>query len=211
MSKLNILNLTLGPVSSNCYLISSKDQESIIIDPGDESDKIIQTIENNNLKPRIILLTHGHFDHILAAKEIQTKYKIEVLAHPDDQFLIDDLEAEIQKFIPGYKTFKPPQVNYSLLSNSSINYLDYEIKLLHLPGHSPGSVGFYFPHQSLVFSGDVIFAGGGIGRYDFPYASYADLKTSINKILDLPTNTIIYSGHGSSTSVTKEMIYYNRL
>lgn len=244
----NVISLLVGQLQSNCYLVSFHRDKSrlvptIIIDPGDDTDLIIQTLQDKCLKPVAIIATHGHFDHIMAAYELQKVYNIPFYIHKKDKFLLERLLETASHFLGGKVVVLPPE-EISYINNKSITFLlsnkakltrievepkrgvltSSKIKIISVPGHTPGSIAIYFPRGSyrpstssglqddgsegMVFVGDLIFAGGGYGRTDFSYSFSLDLQSSIQTILKLPANTIIYSGHGEPTSVEAEKRFY---
>jgi hydroxyacylglutathione hydrolase len=231
---MNIIKIVVGQLQANCFLLADqKTKQTLIIDPGDDADLINQTITDNKLKPVVILATHGHFDHVVAAFELQENYQIPFYIHPKDQFLLDRLSQTASHFL-GRKVVAIPPKKILHFDNDVETRLiaslpkQLQFKTIHTPGHTPGSVCFYFPstrhpersevkrnevegsHQKTneasgsVFAGDLIFADGGYGRTDFSYCSFDDLKKSIAKIMKLPKETKIYSGHGEESEIGKE-------
>ena len=199
LDKLDVTKLVLGQLQTNCYIVRDLiSHEAIIIDPADDADYISQILQKLVLKPILIMATHGHFDHILVAGELQQIYKIPFLVHQKDQFLVGRMPETAQHFL-GYKVeCLPPQTtDYLRLGKQAI-------KAIETPGHTPGSVSFYIREQPALFTGDTIFAGGGQGRTDFTYSSRLDLQKSIKKILGCPNQTVLYPGHGSDATVSKE-------
>lgn len=184
---MKIKSLNVGSINTNCYVVTIEN-ETLIIDPGGDSDEIIKVIENKSLKPKLCLLTHAHFDHILAVVNIIKKYKIPLLLSKKDLFLLRegiDL-GKVEKFIEFVD------------EKSSLFLGNTLFKIIETPGHTPGSVSLYNESKKVVFVGDLLFTGGFVGRTDFDYGDESVLQNSIKKILALPTSIRVYSGHGSS-------------
>jgi len=203
------MTLTVGQLETNCYIVfDEKNNEGIIIDPGDDADLIIATIQEKQIKPLVILATHGHFDHVMAACELQMAFKIPFYLHQKDQFLLDKLQETAEHFLGSHvKTMPPKQIDY-LDPKQSITFGSNDFQIIETPGHTPGSISFYAKTDSVIFVGDLIFTEGGVGRTDFSYCSATDLKRSINEILQLPEETTIYSGHGETTTIKLEMRFH---
>ena len=199
----------LGELQANCYLLE-QDGEALLIDPADDANFILEELQRRNLTLAGILATHGHFDHCMAAGEVQMSY--DVGANHDspipfyisqkDQFLIDRLESTAEHFL-GYKPviLKPKIINY--LSPGQFQISNFKLHILFTPGHTPGSVCYYFPEEQAVFTGDTLFAGA-VGRTDLSYSSKPDLKTSLARLFALPEETTVYPGHGEETTILQE-------
>ena len=196
-----IKNVVVGPLEVNCYIIGCEDtKEAAIIDPGDNADEIIRIIEMDELKPKFIMNTHAHFDHVGGVKEIQDYFKIDFLLHKDDTFLVENASEQATSF--GLKPILKPDVNKYISNDEKITLGNKSITVIHTPGHSPGCVCFY--SDSNVFVGDTLFAGS-IGRTDLPGGSYETLINSIKeKLFPLSDSTSVYPGHGSSTTIGNE-------
>ncbi len=207
-----IITLRVGQLQSNCYLVSfdrltPKEVPSIIIDPGDDADLIIQTLQENKLKPIAIIATHGHFDHVMAAFELQEAFNIPFYIHFKDRFLLERLSQTASHFL-GRNVVAIPPTQIEAIHNIQLKYTNFKLRIIDTPGHTPGGISIYFPDEKTVFVGDLMFAGGGYGRTDFTYCSQEDLIKSINKIFKLPGQTKILSGHGEPTTVRAEKQFY---
>ncbi|NMB57270.1 MBL fold metallo-hydrolase [Candidatus Beckwithbacteria bacterium] len=239
---MKIEKLAVGQLQTNCYFLINQKQECLILDPGDDADFIIDKIQEGKLKPLAMLATHGHFDHVMAAFELQLAFAIPFYLHPKDEFLLDRMSQTAQFFLGNIQV--PPKVQkVNFLQVGKFEISDFAFEIIHTPGHTPGSVSFYFSsfmsssnrHSDLselslsgiyknkiasshhvetrndtgvIFVGDVIFAGGGVGRTDFSYCNAKDLNKSIEKILKLPEKTTIYSGHREESRVEGEKEYF---
>ena len=186
--------LEVGPLGTNCYIVNSND-ETYIIDPGGDAESIILNVKKNSDKVDAVLLTHAHIDHIAAINEVCSHFGIkEVYLHKEDLSLYNSSDNSLLPFMSAVKN--PPKI--------AENYTNSNFQIIHTPGHTRGSVCFYFKNDNILFSGDTLF-NAGIGRTDFPGGSYKDIISSVeNKIFTLPPETIIYSGHGPKTTVKKE-------
>ncbi len=196
-----IKNVVVGPLEVNCYIIGCEDtKEAAIIDPGDNADEIISTIEKEGLKPKFIINTHAHFDHVGGVKAIQDHFKIDFFLHKEDLFLVDNASEQATAF--GLKPISKPEVNKYVNNGEIISLGSKSITVIHTPGHSPGCVCYSVDNN--VFVGDTLFAGS-IGRTDLPGGSYETLINSIKESLfPLGDNTIVYPGHGPSTTIKNE-------
>jgi len=201
--KLEIEKLVIGQMEVNCYICTdSESKTAVIIDPGDEAPYISDYLEKHTLRPTAILATHGHFDHIMAAFALQHMYRIPFLIHSADAFLVGQMQHSARHFLGISTTDPPPHIDKTVDENDSISIGNKRIKLIHTPGHTPGSVSFVL--QKTLIVGDVLFRGGSIGRTDFSYSNYDDLKSSLRKILSHVSDTVIYPGHGPATRVGDE-------
>lgn len=199
---MNILRFPLGQLQANCYLLI-QDKECIIIDPADEASFILEEIQRRNLQLIGIIATHGHFDHVMAAGEIQLSYpEIPLHVHSSDLVLINRL-GETAKYFLGFdpQVIEPQKIFDLKAGVMSIGFFTF--KVIETPGHTPGSCCVYFKKEKALFTGDTIFKDS-IGRYDFSYSDKSVLKKSIETVLSLSESTIIYSGHGEETTVDAE-------
>jgi len=190
-----------GPLEVNCYLVGcEKTNKAAVIDPGGNAERIISVIDDNKLDPSHILLTHGHWDHIGAVGILKRKYGAAVFLHEDDKRLYANACQQAQLF--GFEIDTPPPVDHFLKGGDNIQIGALDLRVIHTPGHSMGSVCFL--GESEIFTGDLVFAGA-FGRTDLPGGNSELLRDSIkSKILVLPCRTIIYPGHGTPTTVFDE-------
>ncbi|MBE5899799.1 MAG: MBL fold metallo-hydrolase [Lachnospiraceae bacterium] len=206
MSKMELIQYVVGPVCTNCYFVINSDtKETIIIDPGDEAEHLIDRIEIKELKPVAILLTHGHFDHVGAAGRISDEYSIPVYASRNER-----------------NTLRDPLINHSgvngripaiyhasdLLDDEDVLELaGFTIKVFYTPGHTPGGVCYYLPDEKCVFSGDTLFYNS-VGRTDFVKSSSEDLINSIKtKLMTLDDDIIVLPGHDARTTIGEERMH----
>lgn len=184
---MKIKKVTVGELSTNCYVVSNE-KEAFIIDPGDDGDKIIKAVEDKILKPKLCLLTHAHFDHVLAVVDIIERYKIPLLLNIKDLFLLKE----------GVDFEKVEKSTEFIDENSKVSLGNLSFQIIETPGHTPGSISLYCEDKKVAFVGDLIFAGGFVGRTDFEYSDESALHSSIEQILTLNHDVHVYSGHGPS-------------
>ena len=196
--------LVLGPFSTNCYIVGSESSRAgIIIDPADDAKTILDRVKGLELDIKIIILTHGHIDHVGALKAVKEATGAEMAIHTDDAKSLRGLRGWLQSFlVPGLTYPLPPPPDRLLKDGDSINVAGLSFKVLHTPGHTPG--GICLLGEGIVFSGDTLF-NYGIGRTDLPGGSYNQLLESIRtKLMTLPDDTIVYPGHGPETTISAE-------
>ncbi len=189
---LTVSQLVVGQMAANCYIVSDG-KAVIVIDPGDDGQYIMSKI---NLPVVAIIATHGHSDHVTAAFEVQTALGTPFYIHAGDIFFLDRMK------VPN--TDPPPTVTKTLSDGDTITIGTYSLVVMHTPGHTPGGIALCEKSSGIAFVGDVLFANGSVGRTDFSYSDPKKLSLSIKKILALPRETILYSGHGPQTTVDKE-------
>lgn len=200
---LKVLRLPVGQLAANCYLVfDCLSRGAIIIDPGDDGQHIIETIAKHNLTPTIIVATHGHFDHIMAACELQLSYNLPFFIHKKDEFLVKRMRETAEHFLHMPIEDPPPAISGYFSQGGELAVGSYQLLVMETPGHTPGSISFYSRTSGFIITGDVVFAGGLVGRTDHEYSSPLQLAESIQKITDLTGDTRIYSGHGEETRVS---------
>ncbi len=198
---LNLECLTVGAFEENCYLLSDeKSGEAILFDPGDEAERILAAISLKDLRLTRIINTHGHMDHVGAVGRIQRETGVDFHLHPDDGFLLDRLQESAAAY--GLGPFETPRVTHHPQPGDRFTLGDIAFTAVHMPGHSPGSLGYLFPDR--LIGGDVLFAGS-IGRTDLPGADHETLMETLKtKILTLDDAIVVHPGHGPSTSIRQE-------
>lgn len=194
-------SVIVGTLETNCYLVyCPQSLECAVVDPGAEANKIFHLIARKRLNPVIILNTHGHIDHIGANKDVKERFNIPLCIHPSDKPMLENIQQSELSFFLEAKNSPPP--DRYLEDGDTITIGKSCLRVIHTPGHTPGSVSFL--GDGFILSGDTLFYGG-VGRTDFPGGSWQELEKSIkNKILTLPDETIVLTGHGPSTSVGQE-------
>jgi len=198
---LNPLSLIVGQLGVNCYIpYCEQTRQCAIVDPGDNADKILGLIEENNLKIKYILLTHGHFDHIGAVNELKELTGAQVAVHPEDSDMIMDPGKNLSSFVGG----EPIKVSADLMveDGMALQIGNITLKAVHTPGHTKGGVSYL--GEGLLFTGDTLFAGS-VGRTDLPGGSHHTLIKSIKeKLLILDDDLIVYPGHGPKSTLGQE-------
>lgn len=198
---------SLGPIQTNCYIVSNKNKECLIFDPGEEGARLVKELRGKGLKPLAILLTHTHFDHIGAVDALREVFDVPLYVHEKEvSWLADPLKNGSGKYaeLPNY-TVKAPSEEHILRTEGDMTIGEFTFNVAHTPGHSPGSVSFIFKEDGFAIVGDTLFERS-VGRTDLIGGSMDVLVKSIhNKLLTLPEDTIIYPGHGNYTTPAAEM------
>ena len=201
---MKIRTLTVGPVACNCAVVAcSETGQAAIIDPGGNADDILAVVKDMGVTVTQLLHTHGHFDHILATGEVAAATCAPICIHKNDRVLYENLPGQGQRF--GFRAARPPEPTQWLVGGENIAVGKLDIQVLHTPGHTPGSVGFFLGGQDpILFAGDTLFAES-VGRTDFPGGSFAELAVSIrSKLYVLPGETRVVPGHGPETTIEHE-------
>ncbi len=194
--------LTVGPLQMNAWLLLDHDAgEAALIDPGDEAARLLQRIDASGCRLRWLLATHGHFDHVGAAAEIQASVDLPLLMHPDDVFLVEGMPQHQMAY--SLPTSEVPRMDPTLAHGTSIALGSGSLTVSAVPGHSPGHVMYSWDGHAVV--GDCLFHGS-IGRTDLPGGNFDVLAASIReRIYTLPAETELHPGHGPDTTVAHEM------
>lgn len=203
MSKIRLDMLTLGEIRTNCFIVSNEDtKDAVVVDPGDECERILEHLNRNELNVKAILLTHGHFDHIMAAQELASTTRVSIYAYESERELLANPGLNCSSIFGKSLTLAPVE---SLLDLEKIQIADIEFVVIHTPGHTKGSVCYYIPDEQILLSGDTLFFES-VGRTDFPTGNSGVLIKSINeRLFTLPKEVKVYPGHGCSTSIGYEM------
>ncbi len=191
----------VGAFQMNCYLVADEEtRDGVLIDPGDESGRLLDLIRTEGVTIRALLLTHGHVDHVMRAQEVKEALGVPLHAHPGDLELIQ--AAPQQAMLFGLEPGPIPVVDGELREGTDFRAGSLVFQVLHTPGHSPGGVVLLSGGNAFV--GDTIFAGS-VGRTDLPGGDFRQLQRSIrNRIYSLPDDTILHPGHGPATTVGEE-------
>lgn len=193
--------IKLGPMQANCYILADPHtRRAIIIDPGDEYEKVADLLNRKKLKAAFIVNTHGHIDHIRAVNE----FKLPVYAYKDEVPMLKDPDLNLSEFLQV--PFKVDAEVHALEDNQEIALDSLRLKVLHTPGHTPGGISLLLlqPKEKIVFTGDTLFYAS-VGRTDLPGASQKALIDSIKmRLLNLTDDTVVYPGHGPQTTIGQE-------
>lgn len=191
--------LPLGELQANCYIVHQKEASAcILIDPGDDTNLIKKTLSSLSLTPEVILLTHGHFDHMLGAAHIKNEFGAKLYISEKDEIFLSDKtcnlcpEKDERRFLPcscdGY------------ISEGGQEFCGIPFTIIPTPGHTPGGVCLYIKEEGVLFSGDTLFSNG-FGRTDFIGGDWAALFRSLKTLFALPPETMVYPGHGAGAPV----------
>ena len=203
--KAKLQSLVLGPVMTNVYFLENPEtKELVLIDPADAAERIFRKISDMEGKPVAVLLTHGHFDHILALEEVRKKYAVPVYAEEEEEAVLENPEWNLS----GWQGLSLSAKADRLLTDGDVLQLaGMEIHVLHTPGHTRGSCCYYIPDQKMAFTGDTLFCES-YGRTDFPTSSSAAIQSSVRRLLkELPADIDVFPGHDSFTRIEEERKY----
>jgi hydroxyacylglutathione hydrolase len=206
---LNIHSFTFNPFQENTYLIINDKKQCWVVDPGMYYDEELQQFNNyisqNQLTPQAIINTHAHIDHILGTQAVMDTYSIPFMLHEKDLPVLNSAASSAAMF--GFKFNAIPAVSGLIKENEPLHLGDDVLEVRFAPGHSPGSIVFYYPDGKWAIGGDVLFADS-IGRTDLPGGDHQTLLNSIRtQLFTLPPETTIYPGHGPETNIGREMQY----
>lgn len=196
-----IEELAVGPIAANCFILGcEKTREAVVIDPGDEADRILLKLARHKLTVKSIIDTHGHFDHVGANREMKEATGAELLIHEADAPMLGFLSQMAASF--GMRMENSPPPDRTIAEGDEIPFGTLSVKVLETPGHSPGSISLLA--DQAVFVGDTLFAGS-IGRTDFPGGSYPQLIAAVRaKLFTLDEALRVYPGHGPATTIGHE-------
>lgn len=196
---MSIASFTLGPLDTNCYVVSEQ-RSAIVVDPGGEASEVISYIKNNKLDLKAIVITHLHFDHIYGVAQIIKATNAKVLVPENDLVLLNSESGK--GGIWGFPTVE--DFEYAILDECEQTFGSIRCKVLSTPGHTPGGVSLFFPQYNSVITGDSLFYSS-IGRTDLPGGNHSQLISSIEeKLFTLAKETIVYPGHGIESTIGHE-------
>jgi hydroxyacylglutathione hydrolase len=200
---MDVRSFTVGPVAENCYIARLEGGDrGVIVDPGDEADRIIEAVEALGIKVEAILLTHCHFDHIGAVAPVAEATGAPVHCPEIEVPLLADIMSYVPS--PGFGPFESYDADAVVSGGEHLSFAGLEIDVLFTPGHSPGHVTYAIPDHEAVFSGDVLFKGS-VGRTDLPGGDWGTLLESIRALADAyPAETVVYPGHMGITTLGAE-------
>ncbi len=195
---MKIKAIATGPLETNCYIVSDeKTGETLVIDPADEPDRILDLCEGLTIK--YIVLTHAHFDHAGAVPEVKEATGAKIAFHPSDERAYFSV-AE-QAALWGFESVPMPKPDILLSDGDELAVGSTTLRVIHTPGHSPGCICLLA--DGVLFSGDTLFLGS-VGRTDLPGGSFDELRASFRRLMGLPPDTVVFPGHGPSTTINAE-------
>ncbi|MDY3232371.1 MAG: MBL fold metallo-hydrolase [Clostridiaceae bacterium] len=203
MSNIRIETWVLGAVSTNCYLVYNEDsKEAVVVDPAGNYPFISNKCRELGVTPSAVLLTHGHFDHMLAAPEIRRAFQLKIYASETEDAMLADPGLNLSERFQGMPLgFHADEF---VTDGQELTFLGVTWKVLETPGHTAGSVCYYIPEERLLLAGDTLFRES-YGRTDFPTGSSSQMVHSIlDRLFVLPDDTTVYPGHGELTSIGYE-------
>ena len=196
-----IKELTVGPIMANCFILGCEEKkEAAVIDPGDETDRILDTLQEFNLSTKYIINTHGHFDHVGGNRKLKEVTGADILIHPADVPMLSKLSASAAAW--GLFAEDSPAPDLTIEEGDTVIVGTITLSVIHTPGHTQGGISLL--SDGILFVGDTLFAGS-IGRTDFPGGDYDTLIASIqNKLFPLGDDVRVLSGHGPETTIARE-------
>jgi len=195
--------IVVGPLENNCFIIADENtKEALLIDPGDEPDRISDIIAENNLKVKYIVCTHAHFDHVGAIPELKNETGAKIVIHRDELNIYKHTKDQAA-VLWGYELDPLPDPDVFVSDGDMLEIGNIKLETIHTPGHSPG--GICLSGEGIVITGDTLFAGS-VGRTDLFGGDIDMLKKSFKKLMALPDNTRVLPGHGPQSTIGKERI-----
>ncbi|MCK5852606.1 MBL fold metallo-hydrolase [bacterium] len=210
MANITVKTFPVGPLETNCYLvIDDNTKDALLIDPGAEAEELLTILEEEKIALQAVVLTHGHGDHIGAVSKIVSEKNVPLWIHPDDASMLTDSEENLSAMLGLSVTSEHPYKEFT--DKETINFGSIQVEVLHTPGHTRGGVSLFIQNDTnpILFSGDTLFKGD-VGRCDLPGGDWDTLRKSIlEKLYVLPYNTVVYPGHGPSSTIGNEKITNN--
>ena len=205
MADIRVRCLELGELPTNTYVVWNEDtKECVLIDPSDGFDEIVQCMEEEKLSPKAIWITHGHDDHIGAVNDLKRKYGLLVYIMKEEEEAVISIVYNLSGRLGHPRVVEP---DMTFLDHQTISVLGTGMTALLTPGHTVGGGCFWFPEEKMIFTGDTLFRES-VGRSDFPGGDTFELLRSIkDKLMELPDDTVVFPGHGPSTTIGHERNY----
>jgi glyoxylase-like metal-dependent hydrolase (beta-lactamase superfamily II) len=202
-AEIDVRSFTVGPVAENCYIARPEGADrGLIVDPGDEPERILEAVEALRIEVEAILLTHCHFDHIGAVAPVAKATGAPVHCPQIEVPVLADIMSYVPW--PGFGPFESYEADHTIAGGERLSLAGLEIDVLFTPGHSPGHVTYAVPDRGAIFSGDVLFKGS-VGRTDLPGGDWETLLESIRKLVEAyPEETVVYPGHMGVTTLGAE-------
>ncbi len=197
-----VQTITVGAFQENCYLVvDDRTNHAVIVDPGSEGDRLIETIDRSGAQLHAIWITHAHVDHVGAVASVKRQWDVPIYLHPLDRRLYE--AASRQAEVYGVPFEEPPAPDREFADGQRLTVGNAEMTVMHAPGHAPGHVVIHGNGIALV--GDCLFAGS-IGRTDLPFSNPPQLASTLHRIAALPPETVVYPGHGMETTIAQEKL-----
>ena len=197
---MDVHGFTVGPVAENCFF-AARDGRAIVVDPGEEGDRLIAAVDELGLTVEAILLTHTHFDHIGAVAPLARHTGAPVYCPELEKHVLADIMSYVPW--PGFGPFESYDADELVSGGERLELAGLEIDVLFTPGHSTGHVTYSIPAEQALFSGDVLFQGS-VGRTDLPGGDTPTLMATLAELLDMPDETTVYPGHMGVTTIGRE-------
>ncbi len=195
-----VRSITVGPFQENCYLlVDEASRAAVLIDPGDEPGRLVDAVRRSGAALEAIWVTHAHLDHVGGIAGVKREWDVPVWLHHADAILYQMADRQAAAY--GLPFESPPAPDREFTAGETVRVGGLAFEVMHTPGHAPGHVTLH--GHGLAFVGDCLFAGS-IGRTDLPLSNPAQLATSLERIAALPPETVVYPGHGPSTSIGEE-------
>ena len=200
---MEIRTFVLGDLDTNCYVIVGADRHAIIIDPADDAETITEYVRANHLVLESVVLTHAHFDHMLAAREVSETFGAALYVGQDDAEAMTD---PVRNLSAVFSMCAPVRIdNYKTLRDGDVLRAgDLTLTVMETPGHTPGCICLRC--NDVLFAGDTLFEGS-IGRLDFPGGNVEDMRRSLHRLISLPADVVVYPGHGPATTIGAEIAH----
>lgn len=202
MSEVKIGRMVVGALQTNCYFLhNTESNEAVVIDPADKGQRIYEELQKKGITVKAILLTHGHFDHVMGVDELRKASGAKVYLGKEEERLISNTELNLSAMFGKLYTTK---ADVFVEDGEELELAGIKIKVIHTPGHTVGGVSYYLAEEGILVCGDTLFEGS-VGRTDFPTSNGAELGRSIReKLFTLPEDVYVYPGHGPSTTIGYE-------
>jgi hydroxyacylglutathione hydrolase len=197
-----IKKFIVGPLENNCFIIADENsKECLVIDPGDEPDRILNFINKNNFQLKYIICTHAHFDHVAAVSDIKEETKAKIVLHRDDLEIYKSTKDQAAAW--GFELESQPEPDIFVSEGDKLEIGDLSFEIIHTPGHSPGGICLY--GEGILITGDTLFAGS-VGRTDLYGGDINKLKESFKRLLSLPDDVRVLPGHGPESTIGHERV-----
>jgi len=197
-----IKRFVVGPLENNCYIVADdKTRECLVVDPGDEPDRILDFIKDKNFDVKYIVCTHGHFDHVAAVSDVRDQTRARIVIHTDDLEIYHKTREQGATW--GFEIESQPEPDLFVSEGDQLSIGELRFEILHTPGHSRGGICLY--GEGILITGDTLFAGS-VGRTDFYGGDIKRLKESFGRLINLPQEVKVLPGHGPESTIGRERI-----